>query len=349
MGRLWRPICSSNVKGRDTSSRRAGLALHQMTRFQQLTLASVLVGSALASAEVIPTPSSGPVKATTSVAVSYVLVPFVVTDLKGLPVRDLREQDVALLVDGTPVKTDLFARSDDAPVSFTILLDGSGSMGLAGKLAGARAAVAALVEQKIPVDDFALFVFAEGEVRVVVPFTEDTTRVVAAVNGVKAFGKTAFFDALAKMPDKSLLGKNGSRAIILLTDGIDNASALSSDDLAALLEGVDVPVYPIGLRSPGPPVFPAPGQSLEGLLNLEILGHVARITGGRLSIVDEASRLPDSIRLIEKDLRSQYLLGFTAAGTGPVRFRRIALRLSGPLRAIRVRAGYKGPAPPAKG
>jgi VWFA-related protein len=320
-----------------------------MICFKQFAIAPLLVSAALAAAEVIPAPASGPVKATSSVDVTYVLVPFVVTDLKGLAVRNLHEQDVTLLVDGTPVKTDLFARSDDAPVSFTILLDGSGSMDMAGKLAGARAAVNALVQQKISGDDFALFVFAEGAVREVVSFTEDTASVVAAVNAVKPFGKTAFFDALAKMPDKSLLGKNGSRAIILLTDGIDNASELSRDDLAALLEGVDVPVYPVGLRSPGPPVFPAPGQSLEGLLNLEILGHVARITGGRLSIVDEASRLPDSIRLIEKDLRSQYLLGFTAAGTGPVRFRRIALRLSGPLRAIRVRAGYKGPAPPAKG
>ena len=320
-----------------------------MIRLQQFTLVSLLVSAALAAGELIPTPASQPVKATTSVDVSYVLVPFVVTNLKGLPVRDLREQDVTLLVDGAPVKMDLFARSDDAPVSFTILLDGSGSMGLAGKLAGARAAVSALVEQKIAGDDFALFVFAEGAVREVVPFTEDAARVVVAVNAVKPFGRTAFFDALARMPDKSLLGKNGSRAIILLTDGVDNASELSRDDLAALLEGVDVPVYPIGLRSPGAPVFPAPGQSLEAFLNLEILGHVARLTGGRLSIVDEASRLPDSIRLIEKDLRAQYLLGFTATGTGPVRFRRIALRLSGPLRAIRVRAGYKGPAPPLKG
>src|SRR5450830_1941433 len=320
-----------------------------MIRLQQFTPALLLVFAALAMAEVIPTPSPEPVRATTSVAVSYVLVPFVVTDLKGFPVRNLREQDVTLLVDGTRVKTDLFARSDDAPVAFTILLDGSGSMDLAGKLAGARAAVSALVEQKISGDDFALFVFAEGEVREVVSFTEDTARVVAAVNAVKPFGRTAFFDALAKMPDKSLLGKNGSRAIILLTDGIDNASELSRDDLTALLEGVDVPVYPIGLRSPGSPISPVPGQSAEALLNLEILGHVARITGGRLSIVDDAARLPDSVRLIEKDLRAQYLLGFTPTGAGPARFHRIALRLSGPLRAIRVRAGYKGPSPPAKG
>jgi Ca-activated chloride channel family protein len=320
-----------------------------MIHLQRLTLVPVLVAAALAEGEGIPSPSEESVKAATSIAVGYVLVPFVVTDRKGLPVRGLRQKDVTLLVDGEPVKTDLFARSDDAPVSFTILLDGSGSMALAGKFEGARAAVRALVDQKIPGDDFALFVFAEGAVAESVPFTQDTARLVAAVSAVKPFGRTAFFDALAKMPDKSLLGKNGSRAIILLTDGIDNSSELSRDALGDLLEGVDVPVYPIGLRSPGSPAMPAPGQSVEALLNLEILGHVARITGGRLAIVDDPARLPDSVRLIEKDLRAQYLLGFTPAGTGPSRFHRIALRLSGPLRAIRVRAGYKGPSPLAKG
>jgi VWFA-related protein len=320
-----------------------------MIRLQRLALAPVLFAAVLTRAEGTESRAGEPVRATTSVDVGYVLVPFIVTNLKGLPVRDLRARDVTLLVDGVPVKTDLFAHSDDAPVSFTILLDGSGSMGLAGKFEGARAAVRALVDQKLPGDDFALFVFSEGAVRENVPFTEDTALLVAAVNEVKPFGKTAFFDALAKMPDKSLLGKNGSRAIILLTDGIDNASTLSRDELATLLEGVDVPVYAIGLRSPGSPIPLAPGQTAEGLLNLEILGHVARITGGRLSIVDDAARLPDAVRLIEKDLRAQYLVGFTASGTGPARFHRISLRLAGPLRAIRVRAGYRGPSPPVKG
>jgi hypothetical protein len=112
---------------------------------------------------------------------------------------------------------------------------------------------------------------------------------------------------------------------------------------------VEVPVFPIGLRSPGSPVSPPPGQTAEGLLNLEILGHVARVTGGRLAILEDPARLPETVRLIENDLRTQYLLGFTAAGSGPARFHPIALRLSGPLRAIRVRAGYRGPSPPLKG
>ena len=104
-------------------------------------------------------------RTTSSVSVGYVMVPFVLTDLKGRPVADLREKDVTLLVDGQPVADGPLLRSDDAPVSFTILLDGSGSMGLVGKMEGARAAVRALVQQRLPGDDFALYVFAAGAVR----------------------------------------------------------------------------------------------------------------------------------------------------------------------------------------
>jgi Ca-activated chloride channel family protein len=292
---------------------------------------------------------SKPVKTTGSVSVGYVMVPFVLTDLKGKPVPDLKEKDVTLLVDGQAVKTDLFSRSDDAPVSFTLLIDASGSMGLVGKMDGARAAVRALVSQKLPGDDFALYAFSSGDVREIVPFTSDTARLVAAVDAIQPHGRTAFYDALARMPDRTLLGRNGSRAIVLMTDGMDNASELTREDLAVLLEGVDVPVYPIGLRSPGAPITPPPGVTAEAMLNLDILAHVARLSGGLLSIVDGADQLPGAIARIEKDLRTQYLLGFTPTGEGPVRYRRISLKLSGPARPVRVRAGYRGTPPPLKG
>lgn len=317
-----------------------------MQRFPALVLllAPALTVGAAVSAQVSP-----PAKATSSVSVGYVMVPFVLTDLKGRPVSDLQEKDVTLLVDGQPVATDLFTRSDDAPVSFTILLDGSGSMGLVGKMDGARAAVRALVEQKLPGDDFSLYVFAAGAVREEVPFTSDTARLLRAVDAVRPHGRTAFYDALARMPDRTLLGKNGSRAIVLLTDGFDNASELSRDDIAVLLQGVDVPVYPVALRSPGSPVTPPPGVSAETLVDVEVLGHIARLSGGLLSIADEAGQLPAAIARVEKDLRTQYLMGFTPTGAGPVRYRRISLRLSGPTRPVRVRAGYRGTLPPFKG
>ena len=84
-------------------------------------------------------------------------------------------------------------------------------------------------------------------------------------------------------------------------------------------------------------------------MNIDVLGHVARLSGGRLSIVDDAAQLPAAIALVEKDLRSQYLMGFTPTGAGPVRYRRISFRLSGPARPVRVRAGYRGTLPPHQG
>ena len=285
-------------------------------------------------------------KATASVSVGYVLVPVVVTDTKGRSVAGLKEKDFTLRVDGRPVALDLFTASDDAPVSFTILLDGSGSMGLSGKLDGARAALDALLSQSRPGDDFSLHVFAAGAVREVVPFTSDGGRIRSAADAVRPWGKTAFYDALAKMPDRTLLGRNGSRAIVLLTDGVDNASALTEEELAALLEGLDVPVYPIGLRSPGPPVPLRPGETREHALNLDVLGRIARMTGGRLAIVDDPGRLAEAVGAIERDLRFQYLLGFTPTGTGSVRYRQFFLEISGPPRSFRMRTGYRGFEPP---
>jgi len=76
-----------------------------------------------------------------NVSVGYVMVPFTVFGSKGDPVKDLNQRDITLMVDGLPVKSDMFERSMDAPVSFTILLDGSGSMALAGKIDAAHAAI----------------------------------------------------------------------------------------------------------------------------------------------------------------------------------------------------------------
>src|SRR5438445_6957537 len=183
-----------------------------------------------------------------TVSVGYVMIPFTVLTAKGAPITDLRSGEIQLFVDGQPVRSDMFEKSENAPVSFTILLDASGSMALAGKMDAARAAVGALLAHRRRGDDFSLFVFAESEAHEVVPFTEDPAAITHALADVTPYGKTAFFDALSTMPERSGLGKNPSRAIILLSDGIDNASKLTRADLAGLLQGVAVPIYPLGIR-----------------------------------------------------------------------------------------------------
>lgn len=281
------------------------------------------------------------------VAVSYVMIPFTVLGSKGIPIVDLRKSEVSLLVDGQPVASDMFEKSMNAPVSWTILIDLSGSMALAGKLDAARAAVNALVARRKPGDDFALYAFASGHAKELVPFTDDVSKIAKAMETIKPWGKTAFFDALAQMPERSELGRNPTRAIILLSDGIDNFSKLTKADIEKRLEGVAIPIYALGLREPGELRLQAKFVS-EELTDIALLEELAGITGGRLYLGNRADQLTSAMDAIESNLRAQYLLGFSPTGKGAVKYRRISLQLAGRVRSVRVRAGYRGTEPPAQ-
>jgi VWFA-related protein len=301
-------------------------------------LAALFAASTFAQTATAPAPVSSE-----QVSVSYVMVPFTALNRKGAPRTDLREKDVKLFVDGTRVAADMFERSMNAPVSFTILVDASGSMGLAGKMDAARAAIATLLARRIPGDEFALYAFAESNATEVVPFTKDPMPIFRALDKIKPYGKTAFFDALAKMPGRSELGSNGSRAIILLSDGIDNASSLHREALAKSLEGISVPIYPLGIRE----AAEAPKEHADSGTNLDVLAEVARLTGGQLHVGNTPQLLAAAVESLSDDLRAQYLIGFSPTGKGAVKYRRISLQIAGDVRTIRVRGGYRGTEPPA--
>src|SRR6476620_9826130 len=101
-----------------------GSVLYNMVRVFGTVLAFT---AALAFAQDVP-------KVEESVSVGYVMIPFTVLSEKGAPLTDLHKNEVQLIVDGKSVKSDMFEKSENAPVSFTILLDTSGSMALAGKM-----------------------------------------------------------------------------------------------------------------------------------------------------------------------------------------------------------------------
>ena len=300
---------------------------------RRLTLALLLATSAFAQYE-------------EQVSVSYVMVPFTVLSRNGAPITDLKEKEVSLLVDDKPVATDMFEMSFNAPVSWTILLDGSGSMGLAGKLDAAKAAINALTARRRAGDDFALYVFDyAGHANELVPFTENPSAITRAVDVVKPWGKTAFFDALAEMPARSELGRNPSRAIILLSDAIDNASKLTREQIQKRLEAVAIPIYAFSLREPAEQTkVPAISEEMS---NINVLEELATATGGKLFVGNQPEQLAKAMDGIEQSLRAQYLIGFSPTGKGTVKYRRISLKLAGRVRSVRVRAGYRGTEPPA--
>src|SRR5258708_4252940 len=231
-----------------------------------------------------------------SVNVGYVMIPFTVIGHHGKPITDLRDTEVDLMVDGVPVRSDMFEKSQNAPVSFTILLDGSGSMALAGKMDSARAAIGALIAHHRPGDDFALYVFAESQAREVVPFTERPNDITNALARMSApYGKTAFFDALATMPERSRLGRNPSRAIILLSDGIDNASSITRGALAQQLQGISVPIYSLGLREPMVDQMDSKKRLREDLSDVGLLNEVASLTGGKLYLGNTPLQIAEAV------------------------------------------------------
>lgn len=300
----------------------------------------------LLSAAAVGAPAQTSDVVTETVSVNYVMIPFTPIGPKGRPIADLKERDISLFVDGKPVVRDLFEKSQNAPVSFAILLDGSGSMNLAGKMEAARAALGTLIARRKPGDEFALYVFDDREAHEVVPFTEDADKILRALAAVKPYGKTAFFDALATMPERSELGKNPTRAIVLLSDGIDNASKLTRRQLPGKLEGVSVPIYALGLRPRAEKAKLKKMPVSEELSDLGLLDEIANITGGKLFLGTKPQDFVEAASALDRDLRIQYLIGFPPTGKGGVKYRRISLKVAGRVQTVRVRAGYRGTEPP---
>jgi len=318
----------------------AGLGVNViLTSLKRIILLALLGLASAANAQTAP-----PVLET--VSVSYVMVPFTVLGAKGNPITDLRSKDVKLFVDGIAVRSDMFEKSMNAPVSYTILLDGSGSMALAGKMDAARAAVQTLLAHRVPGDDYSLYVFTDDDAHEVVPFTKDASAITRAMTAVKPYGKTAFFDAISTMPDRTLEGSNATRAIILLSDGIDNASHLTRAALAKQLEGVPVPIYPLGLREPAEKDIIDPKRPNEELSDIGLLKQVAELTGGTLHLGNQPQQIAAAVVDIQKSLRAQYLIGFSPTGAGDIKYRRISLKLGGRVHSVNVRAGYRGTEPP---
>lgn len=283
-------------------------------------------------------------EAADTVSVNYVMIPFTALGANGVPITDLRERDVKLFVDGVPVKTDLFEKSMNAPVSFAVIIDGSGSMALAGKLEAAMAAAQTLVAGARPGDEFALFRFDNRRVHEVVPFTKDGAAIIKGLQTIKPYGKTAFFDAIAAMPAKLETASNPTKAIVLISDGIDNASRLTRLQLAAKLEGVSIPIYALAPRDPKLPR--RRGPVTESLTDLDVLEEVASATGGKLFVGNKPQHFASAVSTLDRALRAQYLIGFPPTGTGAVKYRRISLETASRVRSVRVRGGYRGTEPP---
>jgi Ca-activated chloride channel homolog len=296
-----------------------------------------------AGAAPTPAPDEEPPTFSESAGAEYVMLPVLVTDKKGNYIDNLQKGDFVVRVEDSRVEFDTFEKDESAPVSFAFLVDTSGSMGVARKLENAKNAIRSLIKNRRAGDDFALFAFSEGEVRMVQDFSSDPTKLLESLFDLEASGQTALFDAVAATPGKMLKGRNNKRAILLFTDGVDNASELSPTEMAEILQHVSVPVYAIGMKNAA---FDTLSAAERRELSIDTLQMLAGSSGGKMHLVAGDEDLRPLAAQISSEARQQYLLGFAPSGKGDVRYRVVFVSVAKPGSwVVRTRRGYRGTAP----
>ncbi len=270
------------------------------------------------SSELQPAPApaapAGPLKPTFRTRVDLVSVSAVVRDSKGRVVRNLSRDDFQIFEKGKPRRIVDFKVSDQGPVSLAILFDVSGSMRIASNLAAGKQVVEHILSWVEPkADEFALFTF-DRELRQDVPFTNDPAKVRRGLNDMTAMGLTSLYDAIGQTAKKLEHRPSPRRAIIVITDGMDNSSAMKPSEVSGLASSIDVPVYVVAVVSPldhpgGEYAVPSAAESpVAGSL-----ADLARWSGGDLRVVSAPAHASLAARELITELRHQYLLAFEAS------------------------------------
>lgn len=269
-------------------------------------------------------------------SVSLVPITALVRDSRHRIVRNLVRDDFQVLEQGTPRPIVDFGAREDAPISVAFLFDTSGSMRIASNLDKGKALVELFAAQIDPgVDEIALFTF-DRALRQEVPFTSDRDRIRGALGLVRPWGLTSLYDAIAETAKQ--LGDRPSprRAVVVVTDGVDTSSALTSSDVAGLASAIDVPVYVVAVVSPldhpdRPHTETADGASGN-------LSDLAYWTGGELLYVSATEQAALMTGQLLGSMRQQYFLAIESS-TAPgwygleVRTKRQGL-------TVRARSGY---------
>lgn len=271
--------------------------------------------------------------------IDLVSVAATVHDAKGRVVRNLAVADFEVKVQGRVMPIVDFQPSDAGPISLALLLDASGSM----RAAPRQASVGQVVDHLLSWfddtrDEAAVFSF-DRDLYEMEGFTRDVSRIRSAVNRLDQFGMTSVFDAVASTAKLLMQRESKRRAIVLLTDGQDNASRLTPEGVSGIASSIDVPVYVIAVLSPldnpsSPTTVVATGTSPVTTQ----LKNLAAWTGGEVFTVSTPAQASVAVRQLIGELRHQYLLAFESAGDPG--WHRLDIRMRRPNLSVRARGGY---------
>jgi VWFA-related protein len=288
-----------------------------------------------------------------NVQVTVVNVFATVRDKHHAIISDLKQDDFKILEDGVEQKVAFFSKELDLPITLGMLVDTSGSM--TRMLPAEQDAAARFLHEVMRKKDEAMVISFDLDVNLLADFTQDTTvlerairrTVINSAGGGTSInsgpisqpnlGGTHLYDAVYLACHDQLVSEAGRKAIILLTDAVDEGSQLTVKDAIEAAQRTDAVIHVLLLSDPAFGGFGNPGPS--------VARKMADETGGRVIDVHNEKTLEKAFDEISSELRSQYVLGYyptNAKRDGT--FRKIQVQLPTHDEAkILARRGYYAP------
>jgi Ca-activated chloride channel homolog len=270
--------------------------------------------------------------------VDLVLVPVTITDPMNRLVTGLEKPNFQLFEGNSPQEIRSFS-SEDAPVSLGVIFDSSGSM--SSKMDRAKDAVMEFFKTANPQDEFFMITFSD-EPEEVSDFTSSVDEIQNKLVFAVPRHRTALLDAIYMGVSKMRQAKYAKKALLIISDGGDNHSRYTENEIRSVVKEADVMIYAIG-------IYDRYASAEEERLGPQLLSDITELTGGRAFTIDNPNDLGDVATKIGVELRNQYVLGYRPTKNArDGKWRKIKVKLLPPkgLPPLRVyaRTGYYAPA-----
>ena len=277
-----------------------------------------------------------------SVETALVVLHATVTDQNSRPIADLTQGEFKVFENNVEQQIKVFKR-EDIPVSVGIIVDNSGSM--RDKRRGVNAAALKFVHSSNEKDEVFIVNFSD-DAYIDTDFTDNIPLLEEGLEKIDARGGTALYDALdlslQHITESASLDK---RVLILITDGEDDASKLSLEQLVQSIQHSNVMIYTVGLLS-----GEGGGTTRRAKRALQ---EISKASGGAVFFPKDPDDVLSIATTIANDIRNQYVIAYSptnAAQDGS--FRKVEVRVVSPKRGklnVRTRTGYYAQStPPAK-
>jgi len=264
--------------------------------------------------------------------VNLVVLPVTVTDKSDHFVSGLDVSNFQVYEDGRQ-RTILLFRREDTPVTAGVVVDHSGSM--AAKRDDVIAGAVAFVQASNPQDREFVVNFSDSVtfgLPANVPFTSSVEDLKAALWKTPVRGETALYDALATALERLKTAPLDKKALLLISDGGDNASKHTFSQVLRMAQSTSVIIYAIGIF-----------DESSADQNPKVLEKLAKETGGKAYFPKSSSEVVSVCRQIAEDVRHQYTLGYSPEGNDHSGYRKIRVKVNAPVKGklyVRTRPGY---------